>query len=105
MGIGQPYFAYNYILKHGCGVIVSLEIIHFLRLQKSHPDTLIGFVTVGLTTQLVVWPLSFTYESCQVEASDVIVVATKAYAYAFLFTSTPSNIHIDDARQIGEIYI
>ena len=41
----------------------------------------------------------------RVEASDVIVVATKAYVYGYLFTSTPSNIYVDDARQIQEIYI
>ena len=53
-------FAYNYILKHGCGVIVEFGNHSFSSTTKIPSRYIwIGFVTVGLTTQLVVWPLSF----------------------------------------------
>ena len=53
-------FAYNYFLKHGCGIIVEFENHSFSSTTKIPSKYIwIGFVTVGLTTQLVVWPLSF----------------------------------------------
>ena len=93
-------FAYNYFLKHGCGVIVefgkSFIFFDYKNPIQIHLDWFRHCRFDDTTCCLAIEFLST--KVARVEASDVIVVATKAYVYGFLFTSTPSNIHVDDAE-------
>ena len=53
-------FVYNYILKHVCNIIVEFENHSFASTTPIPSEYIwIGFFSVGIITQIVVWPLSF----------------------------------------------